>query len=141
MKLLYAKSEVEGARWEDYVRASPWATCYHSWNWKQVIERSFGWPTYYLMAVEGDRVAGVLPLVWQRSVLFGSFMTSLPFFNAGGILADSHEIQRFLIDEAVAVARKNGAASIEFRHREPHELGLPVKSNKVTMILPIHGDA
>lgn len=141
MKLLYAKSQAEGARWEDYVRTSPLATCYHRWKWKQVIERSFGWPAYYLMAAEGDHIVGVLPLVWQRSVLFGSFMTSLPFFNAGGILADSKEVKRSLLDEAIAIARKNRAASIEFRHREFHELGLPVKSNKVTMVLPIHGDS
>jgi serine/alanine adding enzyme len=140
MNLVYAKSEADGARWEEFVRASLTATCYHRWNWKQVIERSFGWRTYYLMAEEGGHIAGLLPLVWQRSALFGSFLTSLPFLNAGGILADSKQAERALLDEAVAIARRVGAASIEFRHREPHDLGLPVKTNKVTMILPMHSD-
>jgi serine/alanine adding enzyme len=140
MNLVYAKSDADGTRWEEFVRASLAATCYHRWNWKQVIERSFGWPTYYLMAEEGSRVAGLLPLVWQKSALFGSFLTSLPFLNAGGILADSKQAERALLEEAVAIARRVGASSIEFRHREPHDLGLPVKTNKVTMILPIHSD-
>ena len=140
MKLIYAKSDAEAARWEEFVRASPAATCYHLWSWKQVVERSFEWPSYYLMAEEGGRVVGLLPLVWQRSALFGSFLTSLPFLNAGGILADSKQAERALFDEAVAIARRVGAASIEFRHREPHDLGLPIKANKVTMMLPLHSD-
>ena len=139
--IVHAKTDVDAARWLEFVSSSSAATCYHRWNWKQVIERSFAWPTYYLMALQGHRVAGVVPLVWQKSALFGSFVTSLPFLNAGGILADSPQVEHLLLHEAIAVARRLGAASIEFRHREPHALGLPVKSNKVTMVVPIHGDS
>ena len=104
MKVVYAKSDTEGERWEEFVYSSPAATCYHRWNWKQVIERSFGWPTYYLVAEDEEgRVAGLLPLVWQKSVLFGSFLTSLPFLNAGGILSASKQAERALLEEAVAL--------------------------------------
>src|SRR6266850_4224352 len=81
MILVYAKSESDGICWDKFVQKSPAATCYHRWNWKQVIEHSFDWPTYYLMAMDNGQVAGLLPLVWQKSPLFGSFMTSLPFLN------------------------------------------------------------
>lgn len=141
MNIINAKTDAEGALWEEFVLRSSAASCYHRWNWKGVIERSFGWPSYYLMAVENDVVVGLLPLVWQKSRLFGSFITSLPFLNAGGILSDSRAAERLLLDEAIAIAHHVGAASIEFRHRERHELGLPVKTNKVTMVLPIHGDS
>jgi len=92
------------------------------------------------MALEGECVIGVLPLVWQKSILFGTFLTSLPFLNAGGILATTKDAESFLLKEAVSVAHHVGAASIEFRHRDKCELGLPVKENKVTMLLPIHSD-
>jgi FemAB-related protein (PEP-CTERM system-associated) len=142
MKVVYTKGDSGAGCWERFVCSSLASTCYHRWNWKQVIERSFGWPTYYLMAEdEWGRPAGLLPLVWQKSVLFGSFLTSLPFLNAGGILSASKEAKRALLEEAVKIARGIGATSIELRHREPHHLGLPVKSNKVTMILPIHPDS
>lgn len=141
MNLVYAKSDSDAARWEEFVRGDTSATCYHRWGWKRVVERSFGWPAYYLMAVEQNRVRGLLPLVWQKSALFGSFLTSLPYFNAGGILADSKEVERLLLDEAIGIARSVGAASIELRHRENRQLGLPAKTNKVTMVLPIHGDS
>jgi len=141
MNLVYAKTDTDGVLWEEFVCRQPGATCYHRWKWKQIIENSFAWPTFYLMAVEEKRVVGVLPLTWQHSRLFGSFITSLPFFNAGGILADSPEAQKVLLDEAIKVAKSVGAVSIELRHREQLALGLPVKSNKVTMVLPIHGDS
>jgi len=141
MNLVYASSQANGARWEEYVQSVPVATCYHRWNWKRVIESSFGWKTYYLMAESEGRIAGVLPLVWQKSAFFGSFLTSLPFLNAGGILADSKQTECALFDEAVAIARRVGAASIEFRHRQPHDLHVAAKTNKVTMVLPIHDDS
>jgi len=140
MNIVRAQSDSDGVLWEGFVRNFSAATCYHQWNWKRVIERSFGWPTYYLLAMDNGRVAGLLPLVWQKSLLFGSFLTSLPFLNAGGILADSKEAGSALLEEGIAIAGRVGAASIEFRHRERHELGLPVKTNKVTMVLRIHSD-
>jgi FemAB-related protein (PEP-CTERM system-associated) len=140
MNIVRAQSDSDGLLWEGFVRNSLVATCYHQWNWKRVIEKSFGWPTYYLTAMDNGRVTGLLPLVWQKSLLFGSFLTSLPFLNAGGILADSKEAEKALLEDGLAIARRIGAASVEFRHREPHELGLPVKTNKVTMVLPIHRD-
>jgi FemAB-related protein (PEP-CTERM system-associated) len=141
MILVYAKSESDGICWDKFVQKSPAATCYHRWNWKQVIEHSFDWPTYYLMAMDNGQVAGLLPLVWQKSPLFGSFITSLPFLNAGGLLCESTDAEQLLLQAAIEIARRVGAASIEFRHRHPHQLGLPTKSNKVAMVLPIHGDS
>jgi FemAB-related protein (PEP-CTERM system-associated) len=142
MRVVCAKDDTDGRRWEQFVGSSPASTCYHRWNWKRVIEQGFGWPTYYLMAEDGEgRLAGVLPLVWQKSLLFGSFLTSLPFLNAGGILSISKEADESLLEEAIQIARRIGAASIEFRHRDLHHLGLPVKNNKVTMVLPIHHDS
>src|SRR5215469_7896830 len=141
MRVIYAKGDTDGERWEQFVSSSVAATCYHRWNWKGVIERSFGWPTYYLLAEDEGCIAGLLPLVWQKSILFGSFLTSLPFLNAGGILSASKEAERALLTEAVEIAHRIGASSIEFRHREPRHLGLPVKNNKVTLVLPIYEDS
>ena len=33
-------------------------------------------------------LVGVLPLVRQKSLVVGDFLTSIPFFNYGGALAD-----------------------------------------------------
>jgi FemAB-related protein (PEP-CTERM system-associated) len=140
MKAFLCSSPVDGERWEEYVNGHPLSTNYHRWNWKEVIEKSFGWPAYYWMIEENGKVQGVLPLIWQKSRLFGSFMTSLPFFNAGGILADNKLAEQTLLDEAIRLAKQVGAKYLELRHREQHHLNLHTKTGKVTLVLPVSSD-
>src|SRR2546423_5316774 len=152
MRTFLCANPADRERWQRYVEAHPLATNYHRWGWKQVIESSFGWPTYYCMAEESGAVKGVLPLVWQKSRLFGSFLTSLPFLNAGGILADTPDAEQALLQEAVTLAKETGAKHLELRHREQHGVSLPTssqsalqnrlktKTSKVTLVLPIGPD-
>ena len=137
MRIIACSNAAERERWDQYVHSHPLATNYHRWNWKQVIEESFGWPTYYWMVEEDGKVHGVLPLVWQKSRLFGSFITSLPFLNAGGILADNSPAEHGLLGEAVCLAKEVGAKHVELRHREEHALDLHTKTSKVTLVLPV----
>ena len=67
MNVKLCQHESEGKRWQEFVDRHIQSTHCHRWNWKQVIENSFGWPTYYLMAEDGSEVRGVLPVVWQKS--------------------------------------------------------------------------
>ena len=70
----------------------------------------------YLAARHGGRVAGVLPLVFFRSRLFGTFAVSLPFVNYGGVLADDHAVAAALLDRGVAEAQRAGCSHLELRH-------------------------
>src|SRR6266850_5967351 len=140
MKIKFCNSEAEGERWEAFIDSHRDCTNYHRWNWKYVIEKSFGWPTFYLAAEEGAVFRGILPLVWQKSWLFGSFLTSLPFLNAGGIVAEDKPIEQGLLEEAIRLAKHTGAEHLELRHREDHGLSLPSRTNKVTVALPIEPD-
>src|SRR5262245_38369321 len=83
--------DADRASWDAYVASHPAATGYHTWAWREVIARTFGHAAFYLVARSDERkeIAGVLPLVEIRSRLFGRTMTSLPFLNYGGIIADS----------------------------------------------------
>ena len=40
--------------WDAYVHAHPKATLYHLSGWKNIIEKTYGHKTYYLMAIESD---------------------------------------------------------------------------------------
>src|ERR1051326_2034698 len=77
--LVSAADDGYAQKWGAFVNAHPAATSYHRWNWKRVIQKSFGWRTYYLAAEQDGRITGILPLVWQKSLLFGNFLTSVPF--------------------------------------------------------------
>jgi FemAB-related protein (PEP-CTERM system-associated) len=123
--------------WNAYVRHSTTASLYHLIEWKRVIERTFGHHTFYLHAVQNERIVGILPLTLLKSWLFGTFMVSLPFFNYAGIASETGEIQQQLLDHAIDIARRERAEHIELRHLEPYELNLPVKTSKVLMVLDL----
>ncbi len=141
MKVNLCQHENDGKRWEEFVDRQIQGTYCHRWKWKQVIENSFGWPTYYLMAEDDSRIRGVLPLVWQRSWFFGSFLSSLPFLNAGGILAETELAKQTLLSAAIDVSKSVHANHLELRHREDLELGLAKRMNKVTVVLPVDADS
>lgn len=127
--------------WDDYVEQHPLATGYHRFGWKEVIERSFSHDACYLAVQDGDgNLHGVLPLIRMSSVLFGRFMVSLPFVNYGGLLCSCREAEAMLVAEAAKVSAAMGAGYVELRHVGDRNIGLPVKTHKVTMILELERD-
>jgi serine/alanine adding enzyme len=124
--------------WDAYVASRADAVGYHEWGWREVFERAFAHRTLYLMARrDGHQVAGVLPLVEIRSVLFGRSITSLPFLNFGGVLASCAEAERALLNQAGALAIERKCPHVEFRHIGRHFDDLPCKQHKVTMRLDL----
>lgn len=128
-----AASDSHAQAWDQFVDSQTAATSYHRWKWKHVIEKSFDWKTFYLFAEQDGRITGILPLVWQKSLLFGNFLTSVPFLNAGGIIASDPETAAALLNRAAALARELRAGYIEFRNRKPLGLGLETKTSKITV--------
>jgi FemAB-related protein (PEP-CTERM system-associated) len=132
----------EAYLWDRYVLDHPLGTGYHLIAWRSVIARAFGHPTVYLMALDDKKqVCGVLPLVVLSSKLFGRFMVSVPFFNYGGIVADSRSIEEELLVEAAAIAKEHRVSHIELRQQSPMNLGLASKAHKVSMRLQLPQDA
>lgn len=131
--------DADRASWDAYVASHPAATGYHSWAWRDVIARTFGHEAFYLVARIDGRpgLAGVLPLVEIRSRLFGRTMTSLPFLNYGGIIADSEAAAEALLAFARDLAARRGCRHVELRHLARRFETLPCKQHKVTMRLPL----
>jgi FemAB-related protein (PEP-CTERM system-associated) len=132
-------TEVE--RWDRYVTESDNATCYHLSGWKSVIERSFSHKTYYLFAEDSKgQIKGILPLVNLKSILFGNFIISMPYFNYGGICAAGEDYAAKLMKGAIDIAIKQDATHIELRHSQPLTLTIPVKTAKVAMHLQLSAE-
>jgi serine/alanine adding enzyme len=124
--------------WDKYATESSISNCYHLIGWKNVVERSFGHKTYYLLAEDSkNKIKGILPLVHLKSILFGNFIISLPYFNYGGICADNEEISNQLLTEAAGIASEKDAEHIELRHAHLISNGLPVKTSKISMRLEL----
>lgn len=141
MNISYLKANNSKA-WESYVMKSGDSHCYHQAGWKNVIERSFGHKTYYLLAENhASDITGILPLVNIKSALFGNYMVSLPYFNYGGICADSTEACSSLLNEAIKIAKEAKAEHIELRHTGENTVNLPVKTAKVSMRLSLPAES
>ena len=134
---MHAKSDIEVRPyesshqkiWDEFVRNHPDATHCHLSGWKEVIEKTYGHKTDYLIvfysqtnsspkappvagqvrgpssylevsAEPGRRIRGILPLVHFRSLFFGRRLVSMPFLNYGGILADDEDAGKMLLRKA-----------------------------------------
>src|SRR5262245_4100861 len=124
----------EGRRWNAYVARYP-AALYHHFAWKELIETVFGHRCHYRAALDGDTIRGVLPLVEMKSLLFGHFLVSIPFFNHGGILADDEPAEAALAADAVQLAERLRARHVELRQVSPLRIPWMARQHKVAMIV------
>ena len=128
--------------WDAFVDTAQGASVYHLYAWRRLIGAVFGHESLYLAARDArGRICGVLPLVRLRSVLFGDFMVSMPYFNYGGVLAESDESAAALLSEATTRARELGVSHVELRHVGNVRPDWPVRTDKVAMYLALARDA
>src|SRR5450759_5756532 len=105
--------------WDTFAAAQKGYTHFHRFRWRTVMERVFGHECVYLAARDGaGKLVGILPLVRVRSVVFGHYLVSMPFVNYGGPIGSEAGI-RALVDEAVAVARRDRVKLLEMRSSVP----------------------
>jgi FemAB-related protein (PEP-CTERM system-associated) len=127
----------EQAAWDAYAERNPAASVYHLSEWREVIRRTFGHEGYYFMARDGtEDVVGILPLIHMKSLLFGNFLVSMPYFNYGGAIADHPVIEQRLMSAANEQASRLGASHVEYRD-DIQRIGLPARTEKVNMILTL----
>ena len=110
--------------WDAFVRTHPAATLYHLTAWRRVLEDAFPVRPRYLLAIREEQIVGVMPVVRQKSLLFGDRYTSLPFCTYGGPLAADADVECGLLDAAIEVVRAARANYLEIRENR----------------LPAHGD-
>lgn len=93
--------------WDEYLERSADGLPFQLAGWKDVLARTYGYDTPFLMARDsapggGERVVGVLPLFAVRSALMGNSLMTTP----GAVCADNEEAAAALIERAAGVARE-----------------------------------
>ena len=130
--------------WSEYLQAQEIQHHAYAWPWRQIISSVFSHEAYYLIARRDEKVCGILPLFHMKSMLFGAALSSVPYLNAGGILADDQESFKALLEKARELALSLEVDYIELRHlaKSPMAefLELKEKSHKVSMILELNPD-
>lgn len=126
---------------QEYVRRHPAGSLWHTPEVPEFItEACHHGHQYFFALTDEGQVRGVLPVVQQKSRLFGNFMVSVPYFNYGGVLADNPAIAEALIQRADQWRKERGAAHVEFRNIRDEFGHLPKRTDKMTWWLPLPGD-
>lgn len=142
MKIRFANID-DQIKWDEYITLHPDASPYHLFAWKTAVENAYKHKGYYLMAEEGLRLQGVLPLIFMKPPLRPGRLVSLPFCDMGGVLSSCNEASDKLINETMFLARKLKAKRIELRSQRPtpsyqvKDLSVSTQSHKVSMLLEL----
>jgi serine/alanine adding enzyme len=127
--------------WDRFVERHAAATVGHLSAWGRIAQQAYGAEPIYLTAEDAGEPVGVLPLVLTESRLFGRRLTSMPFLDYGGVLAEpGRGVERALVEAALAVARERRAQTLGLRQFQREPLPYPVSDDRVTMLLPLTGE-
>jgi FemAB-related protein (PEP-CTERM system-associated) len=88
--------------WDDFVNRTPGSLPTHASIWKDILDRTYGYPCYFLAALVEGQIQGVLPLFRVESVLMGDSLQSM----AGGICVMTPQVSRALACYADDLARQ-----------------------------------
>lgn len=123
--------------WSAFLHAHPDASLLHDPHWPRLIANVYGSSPVWFTARRNGRIVGTLQCVRQKHILLGSRITSLPWFDASGILASDRDAQNALIVAAERFIARSDVASIELRHNHPIDADLAARTDKVTFILSL----
>tara|TARA_R110002167_G_scaffold185375_2_gene385952 strand:+ start:1196 stop:2242 length:1047 start_codon:yes stop_codon:yes gene_type:complete len=114
-EILGAKAE-DLARWDAFVDQCERGSFFHLSGWKQIVEQVFKHKSHFMFAEQDGAIVGVLPLVEQKSFLFGHTLVSTPFCVYGGVASDSDDVMVFLEDKAIELAQHLSVDYLELRY-------------------------
>ena len=129
--------------WDAYVLNHPHGLSYQLFAWKEAVEGAYGFDCPYLLAESEGALRGVFPLAHIHLPLCKGTLVSLPYCDAGGILAGSDEIRHGLLQHALEYGAKRNISHLEIRSTLPMGPD-PEKTRhpeKVRLLLPFPGDA
>jgi serine/alanine adding enzyme len=103
--------------------------------WQDIIAKTYGHRTFYLMHCREAEVLGVLPLIWLRG--FTNALCSMPFLDYGGICAVNEESRDALFKKAIAIRDSCKAHYLELRHKDANGYNSLLRQDKVDMVLDL----
>lgn len=103
-------------RWDKFVDQCERGTFFHLSGWKQIVEQVFKHKSHFIYAQFEGSIVGVLPLVEQKSLLFGHTLVSTPFCVYGGVASDSEDVMLFLETKAIELAERLSVDYLEMRY-------------------------
>jgi FemAB-related protein (PEP-CTERM system-associated) len=120
-------------RWDAFVRATPDSHFGQLIAWRDVVEQSYGCRPLYRLALEKERVRGVLPVFRKRRTGRPDVLFSAP----GGLLADGDDAAQALLDAARELLAREEGAYLELRDQRHRWPGLATSEEHATLLLDL----
>jgi len=129
----------ECAEWDAFVEAHPMGNLYYQSAFLDSIRKSLGHRILLISARDKNTGAlvAVLPLIEQKSRLFGHLWTSIALVNYGGVLANAKETEQALLEFAHTSAKTEGVKRLEVRGLYERPVNWAVSKEKASMWLPL----
>ncbi|GAA0570170.1 FemAB family XrtA/PEP-CTERM system-associated protein [Rhizomicrobium electricum] len=126
---VFVRTATDGDRaaWDAFVLAHPEGSFFHRFAWHDLFRDVFALSPRYLVAERNGEIAGVLPLVHQKSRLFGDGLIAAPFVVEGGPIGDAAAVKA-LDSAALALMAQLRAPFVEFRCRKATRPGWIAKT-------------
>jgi len=110
--------ENEHKLWDRFVMQHPGTSFFFLSGVKSLIAERYGYRPRYLVAWNGSRIEGILPLFDIRQFGFGRRLISIPHSVYGGICANSEDAAAALQDHAINLADELHVRYLELRQQE-----------------------
>lgn len=136
IKIRYA-ADKDRCAWNDFVYNHKDSTYSHVFEWREIIGRTYGLKSNYLIFYIGDEIIGVLPLIYIPSIIGMGSWVSVPFTNYGGALFKGAYVEEINLQD-VAKKFKLNDNNIKLRTiSKPNANGF---KGPVTQILPLQNE-
>jgi len=103
-------------RMENYSSQNPSAMFVDRWNWRVLIEKTYGLHQYWFIAEHNERIVGHLALTHVKHPLLGNYMATAPYDSYGGISAKNDSIRKQLLESAQKLREELNAEYVLVRH-------------------------
>jgi FemAB-related protein (PEP-CTERM system-associated) len=108
--------------------------------WRHFIAKTLKIRPVYWLAEKGGRVLGIAPFFLRRHVGLGARLTSVPYLNTGGILAEDTEMALALLERVQTWAQVQGVGVLELRNRYQPLGDYAPRQGRTVSIIPLAGD-
>ena len=108
-------TKVKENEWKEFLEKSQSATIYHTPEWKNILDKRFGYTPYYLFAKdECGTIVGLFPLFNIKSRITKNRLCSIPFSHICGPIGDETAVN-LLINEGINLYGNLNVNHLEIR--------------------------
>ena len=131
--------------WDDFVRQHPEIGHHHKTEYLKAILNVYNHANLSLICFQNGIVTGILPLVGISSKIFGDKVSSLPYYNYGGVISNNKYVEEALYCYAENLTKELNYDILQIKsltplHENLKDLGWFEQRHKVNMVLELPDD-